>query len=247
MKKISLSAVLLISSLLQADIFRAEMGAGVWSQSSSGTIKHKNDKYPIDLVDDLDVSISKDIYLWAYFKHPVPLVPNVRVEYTNTTLDGSGSNFTYNSHNYSSKTDYELNIEQVDAIIYYNILDNLAWITVDLGLDFNFMKQSYKFDNQSAVSDSIIIPQLYGRARFEVPTTNFGLESELKYFTYGDSTLSDIRVKIDYTFDFLVVQPAIELGYRYQNIKTSHNDFSDLRNDSDITMSGVYLGAMLRY
>jgi len=247
MKKTVLLSLLLSSLSLQADLFRLEMGAGVWSQSSSGTLKHKNDSHDIDLVDDLEVGSSQDIYIWALFKHPIPIIPNARIEYTNTSLDGTGSGFTYNGKSYSSPTSYELGIEQFDAILYYNILDNLAWVTLDLGLDINFMKQSYQFANESAVSDSIMIPLLFGRGRFQIPTTEFAFETEIKYMTYGDSTVSDIRVKVDYSFDFPIVQPGIELGYRHQLIKTSHNDFSDLRNDTDITMSGVYLGAMLRY
>ena len=247
MKKIILLSFLLSITALQADFVRFEMGGGVWSHSNSGSIKHKNDKYPVDLSDDLDSSITQDIYLWAFLKHPVPVLPNIRLEYTNTVLDGSGSGFVYNGHNYASSTKYELTIQQIDAILYYNILDNLAWITLDIGLDINFMDQSYQFDNESSVSDSLAIPMLYGRGRFEIPGTGFGLECEAKYFTYADSTVGDIRAKIDYTFDIPVIQPAIELGYRYENIKTSLDDFSDLRNDTDITMSGVYLGAMFRF
>jgi outer membrane protein len=247
MKKIVLLSILASSVLLQADLIRTEIGGGVWSQSSSGTLQHKKDTYAIDLVDDLDVSNSQDMYLWAYVKHPIPLVPNARLEYTNTTLDGSGSGFAYNTMQYPSRTHYEIKIQQIDAILYYNILDNLAWITIDLGLDFNFMDSSYQFSNNSKVSDSIIVPMLYGRGRFEIPGTGFGLESELKYFTYGDSTVGDIRAKVDYTFDLTLIDPAIELGYRHEIINTSTNDFSDLSNDTDITMSGVYLGVMLRY
>jgi len=247
MKKIIILSLLLSSLSLQADMFRLEMGAGVWSQSTTGTIKHKNDSHDIDLTDDLDVGISQDFYMWALFKHPIPIIPNARIEYTNSSLDGTGSGFAYNGKSYSSPTSYELGIEQFDAILYYNILDNLAWITLDLGLDINFMKQSYKFGNESAVSDSIMIPLLFGRGRFQVPSTGFGFEGELKYMTYGDSTVGDIRIKVDYTFDLPIIQPGIELGYRHQVIQTSHNDFSDLRNDTDITMSGVYLGAMLRF
>jgi len=247
MKKTVILSLLTSSLLLQADMIRAEVGGGVWSQSSSGTLQHKKDTYSIDLVDDLDVGNSQDLYLWAFLKHPIPLVPNLRLEYTNATLDGSGSGFAYNGVEYPAPTHYELNIQQMDVTLYYNILDNLAWITLDLGVDFNFMQQSYKFGDQSAISDNIIVPMLYGRGRFEIPGTGFGLESELKYFTYGDSTVGDIRAKVDYTFDLSIIDPAIELGYRHEVVTTSTNDFSDLSNDTDITMSGVYLGAMLRF
>lgn len=242
MKKIVLLSLLLSSLLLQADLFRLEMGAGIWSQGSSGTLKHKNDSDDIDLIDDLDVSHSQDLYIWALFKHPIPIIPNARIEYTNTSLDGK-SDFKYNGVPIS----YELGIEQFDAILYYNLLDNLAWITIDLGLDINFMNQSYKFADESAVSDLITIPLLFGRGRFQIPKTGFALETEIKYMTYADSTVGDVRVKVDYTFDTAVIQPALELGYRHEVIQTSHNDFSDLRNDTDIIMSGVYLGVMLRY
>ena len=249
MKKTIILSLLVSSLSLQADFFRFEMGAGIWSQSSSGSLQHKKDKYELDLADDLGVDNSQDFYLWVYLKHPIPIIPNARMEYTKTTLDGSSSEtvFIYNGKDYLQGSKYNLGIEQIDAILYYNILDNLAWITVDLGLNIKYMKQSYQFANNDAVSDSLLIPLLYGRGRFEIPSTNLALEGNIKYFTYGDSMLGDIKVKVDYTFDTPILQPSIELGYRYEAIKTSHNDFSDLHNDTDIIMSGVYLGAMIRY
>ncbi|MEA1918776.1 MAG: TIGR04219 family outer membrane beta-barrel protein [Campylobacterota bacterium] len=224
MKK-TLLLSLVFSSLLQADFIRAEMGAGVWMPSSTGSINKQ------DLVDDLDVDSSQDYYLWALLKHPIPIIPNARIEYVKTLAEGSGN---------------EVGIQQVDLIAYYNIFDNLAWITLDLGVDINVMEQSYKLDGNLR-TNSALIPMLYGRGRFEVPGTNFGLESVIKYLSYGESNVGDIRLKVDYTLDLPLLQPAVELGYRHEVIKTSEKDFSDLDKDTDITMSGIYLGAMLRF
>jgi outer membrane protein len=85
---------------------------------------------------------------------------------------------------------------------------------------------------------------VYGRARVEIPATGFGIEADAKYITYDGSTVYDVRAKVDYTFDFDVVQPGIEIGYRAQKF--------DIKSDDDKTKMnmdfvGVYAGLMLRF
>ena len=87
------------------------------------------------------------------------------------------------------------------------------------------------------------MPLGYVRARVQAPATNIGFEADVKYITYDDNTVSDIRVKVDYTLDMIpVIQPAIELGYRIQKFELEESGFK-----IDTESTGVYLGVMLRF
>jgi outer membrane protein len=89
------------------------------------------------------------------------------------------------------------------------------------------------------------LPLLYARARVEIPSTDIGLEADIKYITTGDSTVYDARAKVDYTLDFVpVIQPALEVGYRAQKIDI---DESGVDAKLDIEFSGFYAGLMLRF
>ena len=90
-------------------------------------------------------------------------------------------------------------MQQFDIIPYYNILDNTAWITIDVGLDIKVIQADIDvkalddstgnmFANSIATaansvftgySDSVTapIPLLYLRGRIEIPTTEFAIES----------------------------------------------------------------------
>ena len=53
----------------------------------------------------------------------------------------------------------------------------------------------------------------------------------------------DVRAKVDYTFDITpIIQPAIEVGYRVQQITVD-----DGENQVDLNYAGVYAGLMLRF
>jgi len=141
-------------------------------------------------------------------------------------------------------------MKQYDIIPYYNLLDNTAWITLDLGLDIKVIDISYDVDPLIPFvgysgSETLAIPLLYVRTRVEIPATDIGLEADVKYVTTGDSTVYDIRAKVDYTLDFIpLIQPAIEIGYRIQKMDI---DESGVDFKIDLEFSGVYAGVMLRF
>jgi hypothetical protein len=94
-----------------------------------------------------------------------------------------------------------------------------------------------------STTDTSVIPLLYVRARVEIPVTNIGLESDVKFITDGTNTMYDIRAKVDYTLGFVpVVQPAFELGYRMQKFVVD-----DGATQVDLDYSGVYAGLMVRF
>ncbi len=258
MKKLLTAAALtaMMGTAAQADFLRVEMGGGIWSSDPDGTLVYKQDTgtdTPLNLGDGLGYDKESLPYLWLNIKHPVPILPNVRLEYVDVDFEGTSTqSVTWDGITYGANTYTHLQLTQYDAILYYNLLDNTAWMTLDLGLDVKFVDTSYDIQDPTGTvtayseSESLVIPLLYARTRVEIPATNFGLEADLKYIGNGDSQFYDFRAKVDYTLDFVpVVQPAIEVGYRVQKFKIDEKDADDVI--ADIDFSGMYVGLMLRF
>lgn len=245
---VALSAM--AATTASADFMRVEMGAGAFLAEPSGSIQFSNET-PVDATDSLGYGSDSMPYVWLNIKHPVPILPNLRLEYVNVNSNGSGS-FTWDGNNLPSGTQSELTLQQYDATLYYNILDNTFWTTLDLGLDIKMVQSQYTISPNTSVgyngydeSKNIVVPMAYLRGRVQIPATNFGFEADVKYIGDGTSEISDIRLKADYTLDFVpVVQPALEVGYRIQKFKVQ-DDGNEVK--SDLNYAGAYVGLMLRF
>jgi outer membrane protein len=260
MKKIltSLAAVVTLASTLNADFTRVEMGAGVWNQTPTGYATRTDGDGVLNL-DGTYVSSendSQEMYAWVLIKHPLPIIPNLRLEYVSVYDEGLTTGHVNGIGVTNSPT--TLDTKQYDVIPYYNILDNTFWTTIDLGLDIKVIQSdtvvlASDTTNIAGVSlagttvydstDTTVVPLLYARARVQVPMTGFGAEADVKAISDGTNTLYDIRAKVDYTFDiFPVVQPALEVGYRVQQLTVDDGD-----TQVDLNYAGVYAGLMLRF
>jgi outer membrane protein len=246
---IALAAILFLSNTLSADMTRVEMGAGVWTQDTKGTMSY-TDNGATGQYKSAEKDYSQ-AYAWMLIKHPIPILPNLRLEYVQLDDEGAVS---------GKFKDFELpvgvtstltyDMKQYDVIPYYNILDNTAWTTLDIGLDLKVIDYSYTVGSVAGLydgyndSDVVVIPLLYVRTRLEIPATDFGIEADVKYVQYKDSKVYDVRAKIDYTLSFIpVIQPALEIGYRMQKIDIDDSD----KTLVNMEYSGVYAGLMVRF
>jgi outer membrane protein len=238
-----------LASVSSADAMRLEMGGGVWQQTPKGYATRTDGDGVLNLNGTYTSSEkeSSEGYAWLLFKHPVPIIPNVRLEYVSI----SDSGFTTGRVGglpIPGSAATTIDIKEYDATLYYNVLDNTLWTTIDLGIDAKYMTSDATvnpvpgFIGYSS-SDSVVLPFVYGRLRVEIPSTGIGLESDVKYITYDGSTMYDIRAKVDYTFDFDVVKPGIELGYRTQKLVIDDGT----KTDVNLEYSGVYAGVILRF
>ncbi|MDK9693907.1 MAG: TIGR04219 family outer membrane beta-barrel protein [Sulfurimonas sp.] len=244
----ALTCAAVLASSAMADFARVEMGAGVWSQTPKGEASYTdngaNGRYVSDEKEE------NSAYVWALVKHPIPVVPNLRVEYVSIEDSGVATGQFKDFNIGAATTTLSYDMKQYDIIPYYNILDNTAWITLDLGLDIKVVDLSYTAAPSApftGYSDSVTfaVPLLYVRGRVEIPATNIGIEADIKYISTGDSTVYDARAKVDYTLDFFpVIKPALEVGYRVQKLDI---DEDDIDAKADIDFSGVYAGLMVRF
>lgn len=211
------ASITLLTSFANADMFRLDGGAGVWMQTPKGGMGR------------LDVSDEKTTvqpYVWAYLKHPIPIIPNLRAEYVG--MD-------------TKDTDSDIAFKQFDIIPYYNIVDNLFWITLDVGLDFKIIDGAK--ETRGTIASVELFPLGYLRSRVQIPFSGVGFEMDGKYISYSHTEIYDARIKIDYTFEGYVVSPAFELGYRVQKIQTD----KFFRSKVDLDFSGIYIGVILIY
>jgi len=257
MKKIltSLAAIATLASTLNADFARVEMGAGSWAQTPTGTAARKDSDGALNLNGTYTSAedSSSEVYAWLMIKHPVPILPNVRLEYVTLTDSGTTTGFINGVSLPAGGAPTTFDVTQFDIVPYYNILDNTFWTTIDLGLDIKVIQTDSAVGAVSSLgvtvydgytsSDTTVVPLLYVRARVEIPATNIGFESDVKAISDGTNTVYDVRAKVDYTLDFIpVIQPALEVGYRVQQITVDDGD-----TQIDLNYSGVYAGLMLRF
>ena len=246
-----LLSLLCLSSIADADFIRAEIGTGVWGQTASGDAYYNGSFSGIQGSDTLQENANISNYVWAFVKHPVPALPNLRLGYVNIHGDGKASG-EWNGLGIPAgvSSTSSLDLIEYDLIPYYNILDNTFWITLDLGLDIKIIDLDYKISpvvpfGGYKYKSTLQLPLGYLRARVQVPGTGFGVEADAKYIQYGSSVLYDARAKVDYTFDVSpLIQPAVEIGYRAQRIKIDDSS-SDIK--TDINFAGLYVGVFLRF
>lgn len=254
MKKIRsfIAATVLLASAANADLARVELGGGMWDNKPSGGLNYVDGLANGSYTSNEKSNTSS--YAWLLVKHPIPVLPNLRLEYTSLedsgSADGSFEDFTV-----TGVATGEIKMNQYDAVLYYNILDNTMWTTLDLGVDVKFIDLDFTANGaltvdglpqtSYTVSETLPLPMAYARLRVEIPGTNIGLEADGKYITYDGSSVSDFRAKVDYTFDFVpVVQPALEVGYRAQKFDLTYDDD---RTNFELDFSGFYAGIMLRF
>jgi len=203
MKKV-LGLAIATTGFLMADMIGGELNLGYYTHIPSGTLQYQGSS--IDVKDTLKWKEESDIFAKVYLEHPVPIIPNLKVGYTDFGHGGSNlltSNFTFAGETYSvgSNVDSTFDLKMYDLALYYEILDN--WVNVDVGVNVKYIDGSISANNDIGLSEStsfqVPIPMLYGKARFDVPATGLSFQVEGNYVTYDGSRFYDAEVGIRYT------------------------------------------------
>ena len=252
---------LLVANILTLSAANLNMnaGGGVWNVASEGSIVETvNQTFSIH---DQLYGEKNSGYLFAELRHPLPILPNVRLEYSAQQSSGEGKTGALSTPFLGattlSSTDIrsDLCIEQYDVVMFYRLLENMMWMSLDVGLDLKYVVSEYKVDAISVdeYSDSLT-PLLYVRGRVDIPHTDLGVETDVRYITDGSSTLSDIKIKVDYTMTFIpVVHPVVEIGYRVESFDIDGEESAIIgpiisgNTDVDLTFSGLYGGVGLAF
>lgn len=212
MKKTLIASTLMLASMAHADVLgvTAEIGQFSPDVTFNGQINNQSA--------DVNFGGEKNNYYGIAFEHPVPLIPNVRLQ--GSTLEGQSDNV-------------DLNIDSTDLTLYYELLDGLAWIDLDLGLSIRSMDIDARV-NTSTDSESVILPAAYLSAYFTLPGLPLQVGGEVKALTIGDSSIKDTVFKLKYQSPFFV---GVEGGYRNANFDIKESDIN-----SEIKFDGFFVG-----
>lgn len=238
--KVFAPLALLASVSVQADIIGGSVEATYWYAGLGGDASIGADS--VDVEDDLDLGNNSFFELAATVEHPVPLIPNVRLKYSDLDQTEKGTlSSTYNGVSVGS-IETTLDLSNMGLVLYYEILDN--WVSADFGLDIR------KFDGQLEITNTTdntttqtdideFLPLGYVSAEFAMPFTDMSAGVEISAISYSGNSIHDAKVRLRQGFSLAF----IELGYRKMGIK-----FDDLSNtDVDIDFSGVYLSTGLDF
>lgn len=142
------------------------------------------------------------------FEHPVPFLPNAKVRYT--------------------QLDQSLKAKALDAIGYFEILDNIVSVDVGLGAK-RFIAHN---------SESTTIPAVYASAGGKLPFTGLSAKAEAFVGKGTDADFSDINAEIKYNFiENLAIDLGLKAGYRIMTVNIDNSGSSN-----DFKVQGPYLG-----
>ncbi len=245
MQKIILSSIvtLMLTTSLNADFLGAEVGIASWNTKIDGNIKKNGDS--IDFQKDLGYGNDQmNNFFYASFDHPIPLIPNLKVQQTNFSDNGMSTlNATFAGKTFNSAVTSELTLKQTDIIPYWRILDN--WINFDIGVNIRNIAGNIKIDSASEnkhtdTDFSVILPMAYAKARIDLPFTGLSIEADGSYSGLSGSSTSDIKGGIVYQTPFGL---GATLGYRKQNITLNNIDDTY----GDINTKGIYGGVFFHF
>lgn len=172
------------------------------------------------------------------FEHPVPFLPNVKLRYS----DFSNTRNDYQSGIYF--VDQDLEVNTLDAIAYYEILDNI--ISVDAGLGIkrldvtNTLRSTVPAVNITLTNDDKqTLPALYLSAGGKLPFTGFSAKAEVMAGQNSDADFSDMNAEVKYNFiQNIALDLGVKFGYRAMTI-----NFDDSNSSFDkIEAKGPYVG-----
>ncbi|GAP74213.1 hypothetical protein W04_0725 [Pseudoalteromonas sp. SW0106-04] len=190
---------------------------------------------------------------YAALEHPVPLVPNVKLRYTEMDISGGAllnQTFEFEGVDFAVGSNIMTNAElsHTDYVLYYEIFDNDA-VSIDLGLSAKqFDGDIYvaQADNSSSVrvDYSGFVPLVYGRGEVGLPFTGLSAFAEGSFFALDDSTVHDYQVGVQWELiDNLAVDVAVRAGYRAMMIEL--DDVDDINTDIDV--SGPFAGLQVHF
>ncbi|MEP1448743.1 MAG: TIGR04219 family outer membrane beta-barrel protein [Paraglaciecola sp.] len=252
MKKTALTLGLIVSSAsftVQADtLLGLYVGAQGWNMQTSGGFSSDGTNANFDFEDQTNTN------LYAAFEHPVPLIPNIKIQ--RTVMDTSGettlnSQYTFGDEVYADNTDVlaDVQLTTTDFILYYELFDN-DLISFDVGINAKQIEGELlvtEKDNTSTSSRESFsgpVPMVYSRLAIGIPFSGFGAFVEGSFLNIDDHTLSDYQAALTYSLmENLAVDVTFQLGYRAVELEL--DDLDDIY--SNLEFKGVYAGLEVHF
>lgn len=202
-----------------ATILGLEVGATAWN--THNTLEDKNGAKSKTKADAA-------LGLHAAFEHPIPFLPNIRVEHLSNENDSKALGK-------SSTTSH------TDLTLYYELLDN--WVNLDLGITARAMGAEIDNGADQYKADSTL-GALYARAQFDLPLTGLSLGVAIQHDAgmNGSESVEDYTAYIQYK---LALGFGVAGGYRLQEYTLKYDDYTPAKQDHSI--DGAYVSVFWQF
>ena len=229
----SLLLAVLYSASASADFLGVYVGGGSWNHDPSGDFNTtQTGSTNIDMKSNLGLSDESEAYVWAAFEHPIPFLPNIRLEKTSLGHTGTAGSVNFNGVTVNGAA--TISLDSTDAILYYRLLDN--WVNFDLGLNLRKIDGEFAIGSES-VSVSESIPMLYMAAQFDLPFSGFSVGADYSLVSYSGSKYDDLRLRALYEMGVV----GFEVGLRTTTLELDDVDNINAKIDFDGIMLGMFL------
>ena len=217
-------------------------GTGLWSAGPGGNIGGAAAD-----VDALGLSSDSNAFVYVALEHPIPTLPNVRLQHTRLGSSGEGvltRQFRLDDVEFSAgeTVSTELDLTHNDVVMYYELLDNV--VTLDLGLTLRmFNGHARTAGRNGSLSESVgidlAIPMAYGRALVELPA-GLTMGATAHVIGYSGNSLQDLSGHVAYAFD-TAVDIGVEVGYRRFALELDDDA------ETDVRLSGPYAAVAIHF
>lgn len=184
-------------------------------------------------------------------EHPVPLLPNIKLQRNSLSSNGNTllkNTFVFDDQSFrvDSILAQDVDLSNIDATFYYEILDN-DLVSLDLGVTAKYIDGdiSVAGDGKNVTQDlSAVIPMGYAYGSFGLLGTATKVFAEVNYVSYDGSSLSDMQFGIAYELiDTLAVDLSLKAG-----VKKTKLELDDIDNvNADLTFDGAFISAELHF
>ena len=224
------------------------VGAQAWDMGTSGGFSDDGANANLNFGGEAKSSF------YAVFEHPIPLIPNIKVQKTemdtngDVTLDG---NFTFGGELFSISTDVvsDVQLSATDIILYYELFDN-DLISFDVGVNAKYIDGELLV---TAKDDATLtgleefsgyVPMVYSRLAVGLPLTGFGAFVEGSFLSLDDHTITDYQAAITYSLiENFAIDVTFQMGYRVVTFELEELD--DIY--SDLEFKGAYAGLEVHF
>ena len=243
MKKISFILASLVCgiSFASADFLSLSAGAGYEQQNIDGYVKVGNtinyfaphSVNPATNTGSFGLKDKINPYIWVKFIHPLPLIPNIKFQYTKYDSTGYSNYIAGGNIKIFGDASIPLGIvnasttqtiNSYDLTFFYEFKPVVADIEAGFGLDY--WKGHTKIYGTAANTGqkktwvdsdwSVVLPYLYAHIE-TMHLFGFSAIADVKWAKAGDNHHYDYVGALKYTIDiFGPVNPFIKVGYRYK-------------------------------
>ena len=232
-----------LSAMASADtVAGLYAGAGFWRAGPDGNIGATS-----AAIDTLGLSSEGNGFVYVAVEHPIPLWPNVRLQHTRLASEGEGTlsaRFRLDEVEFAAqeRISTDLDLTHTDAVLYYELLDNL--VNLDLGLTLRVFSGHASVASRSRSLDESIdidlaIPAAYGRAAVGLPA-GFEVSAAAHYVGYSGNSLSDLSAHVAWTYES-AIDLGVELGYRRLALEVDDDA------QTDVGLGGPYATVTLHF